>query len=137
MQRADAEIGRAGLACLFAGDRERSKVTDPLIATALVRSAQGIELGRRAKALTCSRCGAVGLRRRYGQRAFDAVDDETMPADWQRWQRNCALGNGATVGKVARGAIGGLNRPFCNRAVFTLDPRFAGARHVAQRGDEW
>ncbi len=51
MQRADAEIGRAGLACLFARDRERGEVADPLVATALVRAAQGVELSRRAKAL--------------------------------------------------------------------------------------
>ncbi len=52
MQRADAQIGRAGLARLFARDRERGKVADPLVATALVRATQGVELGRRAKALT-------------------------------------------------------------------------------------
>ena len=39
MQRADAEIGRAGLACLFASDRECGKVADPLVATALVGAA--------------------------------------------------------------------------------------------------
>ena len=52
MQRADAEISRAGLARLFACDRERGKVADPLVATALVRAAQGVELSGGAEALT-------------------------------------------------------------------------------------
>ena len=52
MQWADAEIGRAGLACLLSRDRERREVADPLVATALVRATQGVKLSRRAKTLT-------------------------------------------------------------------------------------
>ena len=59
-----------------------------------------------------------------------------MAPDRQRRQRDCALGDGASVRQIAPDAVGSLDRPFGDGAVFALDPRIACPRHVAQRGDE-
>ena len=74
--------------------------------------------------------------RRDRECAFDAVDNETMAPKRQRGQRDRALGYGASVGQIAPDAVGGLDRPFGDSAVFALDPCISFARRVAQGRDE-
>ena len=133
MQRAHAEIGRAGAARLLAREREGGEVADPLVAIVRAGAAQRVELGGDAEAFANRSAEAVGRGRRDRQRAFDALDNETAAADRQLGQGDPALGDGASVRQVAPDAVRGLDAPFGDGAVLAHDPRVDRARHVAQR----
>ena len=69
------------------------------------------------------------------------VSAHSTPSTISRWrpigsvgQRDRALGDGASVGQVAPHAIGGLDRPFGDVAVFAHDPRVASRRGVSRKG---
>ena len=93
-----------------------------------------IELSGDAKAFAQRRFVAIGLRRRDGERAFDAAHNEAVAADRQLRQRDPALGDGASVGEVAPHALRRLDRPFGDGAVLPHDPRVGLARGVSRNG---
>ena len=108
VHRADAEIGGAFGAGRGACEAERREIADALIA---LPSPQRIKLRADAEAAPRRSLRAIGLRRRDGQRAGDAVDFQPMPADRQRRQIEIALVDLATVRERAPPAVADLGAP--------------------------
>ena len=129
---ADAEIGRPRAARRLAGERQRRKVADALIASA----PQRVELRGDSEPFAFGGRGAVAFRRRDRELARDAVDSQPMAADRQVRQRDRPLLDRAAVGKGDPGALAGADPPFEDLSVLALDPGLRACRRVAQRDGE-